>query len=122
MVVLRLATRLVSGTPPRIEPGPSVWQQRLAAWMHVALYVFMLGMPVLGWFAVSAKGDLISFYGMQLPMLIGQDKTLYKSLKDIHETVATAGYFLIGLHAAAALFHHYLIHDNTLLRMLPARR
>ena len=122
MVALRLATRLVSGTPPRIEPGPSVWQQRLAAWMHVALYVFMLGMPVLGWFAVSAKGDLMSFYGMQLPMLIGQDKTLYKSLKDIHETVATAGYFLIGLHAAAALFHHYLIHDNTLLRMLPARR
>ena len=31
------------------------------------------------------------------------------------------GYFLIGLHAAAALFHHYVTHDNTLSRMLPAK-
>ncbi len=32
------------------------------------------------------------------------------------------GYFLIGLHAAAALFHHYVMRDNTLARMLPAPR
>ncbi|MDI9769567.1 cytochrome b561, partial [Pantoea dispersa] len=30
--------------------------------------------------------------------------------------------WLIGLHAAAALVHHYLIKDNTLLRMMPSRR
>jgi len=30
-----------------------------------------------------------------------------------------AGYYLIGLHALAALLHHYLIRDNTLQRMLP---
>ena len=27
------------------------------------------------------------------------------------------GYFLIGAHAAAALFHHYIQGDNTLRRM-----
>jgi cytochrome b561 len=31
------------------------------------------------------------------------------------------GYFLIGLHALAALFHHYVSRDNTLTRMLPGR-
>jgi cytochrome b561 len=31
------------------------------------------------------------------------------------------GYWLIGLHAAAALFHHYIVRDNTLRRMLPLR-
>lgn len=121
LVAVRLATRLFSGPAPQIEPRPSVWQQRMAEGMHVALYAFMLGMPVLGWFAISAKGDPITFYGMQLPLLIGPDKDLYKSLKDIHETIGTVGYYLIGLHAAAALFHHYLMRDNTLLRMLPAR-
>ena len=32
---------------------------------------------------------------------------------------STAGYFLIGLHAAAALYHHYIRRDDTLKRMLP---
>jgi cytochrome b561 len=31
------------------------------------------------------------------------------------------GYFLLGLHAAAALFHHYVLKDNTLVRMLPRK-
>lgn len=122
LVAVRLTTRLLSGPAPRIEPALPVWQQRLAEWTHVTLYVFMIGMPILGWFAVSAKGDPVVFFGLQLSALIGQDKTLYKSLKDIHETIGTIGYYLIGLHAVAALYHHHVKHDNTLRRMLPAHR
>lgn len=122
LVAVRLATRLASGPAPRIEPEPAAWPQRLSRLVHWSLYVFMVGMPVLGWLAVSAKGDPVVFFGMHLPALIAQDKTLYKSVKDIHETIGTVGYFLIGLHAAAALFHHYVMRDNTLRRMLPARR
>ncbi|MGE9627421.1 cytochrome b, partial [Escherichia coli] len=40
-------------------------------------------------------------------------------IKDIHETLANIGYFLIAAHAGAALFHHYVQKDNTLLRMIP---
>ncbi|NBY94370.1 cytochrome b561, partial [Escherichia coli] len=35
---------------------------------------------------------------------------------------ANAGYFVIGLHALAALLHHYWWKDNTLLRMMPRKR
>jgi cytochrome b561 len=122
LVALRLATRLLSGPAPRIEPQAPAWPHRLAAWAHVALYAFMIVMPVLGWLAVSAKGAPIEFFGLPLPALIGQDKELARSVKEVHETIGTIGYFLIGLHAAAALAHHYLWRDNTLLRMLPARR
>lgn len=121
LVALRLATRLLSGPAPRIDPAPSVWQERLAQAMHLALYAFMVGAPLLGWLAVSAKGDPVAAAGIQLPMLIGPDKALYRSLKEIHETIGTFGYYLIGLHAAAALVHHYVMRDNTLSRMLPAR-
>ena len=48
-------------------------------------------------------------------------KSLADSLKEIHETIGTIGYWLIGLHAAVALFHHYVMRDNTLVRMLPRR-
>ena len=122
LVALRLVARLLAGRAPPIEPRLPIWQQRLAAWTHVALYVFMIGMPLLGWLAVSAKGNPVMFFGAQLPALVGQDKGLYDSLKEIHEAIGTFGYYLIGLHAAAALFHHYVKHDNTLRRMLPARR
>lgn len=54
-------------------------------------------------------------------MLTGANEALAHPLKDLHEALATGGYALIGLHAAAALLHHYVIHDNTLVRMLLGR-
>lgn len=122
LVAVRLAIRLFSGPAPRIEPELPRWQMRLGAWTHVALYVFMIGMPILGWLAVSAKGDPVVVFGLPLPTLMGQDKDVSHTLKEVHEAMGTLGYFLIGLHAAAALAHHYLWRDNTLLRMLPSRR
>lgn len=122
LVFARLVTRLFSGSAPRITPPIPRWQKRSAEIMQVALYVFMIGMPVLGWLAVSAKGAPVLFFGLQLPTLIGQNKELYDLLKETHQTIGTIGYYLIGLHAAAALIHHYVIRDNTLPRILPARR
>lgn len=116
--LLRLGVRL-SGPTPRIEPGS--WQGLLAKFVHIALYVLMIGMPLLGWLMLSAAGKPIPFFGLQLPALIGENKDLAKQIEEIHEIIGTAGYFLIGLHAAAALFHHYIKHDNTLRRMLPRR-
>jgi cytochrome b561 len=121
LVVVRLATRLVSGAAPRVEPEPGRWQQRLAGGMHFLLYLFMIAMPLLGWLVLSADAKPIPFFGRQLPALIGENKFLAHSLKEIHETIGTIGYWLIGLHAAAALLHHYVIRDNTLARMFPAR-
>lgn len=122
LVLARVAARLFSGVAPEITPRVPAWQHLLAKAMHLALYLFMLGMPILGWIAVSAKGSPIIFFGLHLPPLIGQDKDFYASLKEIHKVIGTAGYYLVGLHAAAALLHHYFIHDNTLRRILPARR
>jgi cytochrome b561 len=42
--------------------------------------------------------------------------------RELHVTLATIGYVLIGLHGAAALFHHYVQRDNTLTRMKLSRR
>ena len=58
--------------------------------------------------------------GMQLPQLVGESKSVADWTKELHEAGGTIGYFLIGLHAAAALFHHYIVRDNTLRRMLPS--
>lgn len=117
---LRLAARAMHPTPA-VQPALPKWQAQAAAAAHLALYAIMIGMPLMGWLALSAAGKPVPFFGLTLPALIGPDKLLAGQIKEVHEVVGTAGYFLIGLHAVAALFHHYIQRDNTLRRMLPQR-
>lgn len=121
VVAVRLVLRLVFREPPITPPPPAV-QMLLAKATYVALYAFLIVMPILGWLTLSAKGKVIPFFGLELPALMGPDKGWASSLEDIHETIGTIGYYLIGLHAVAALYHHYFRHDNTLRRMLPWRQ
>lgn len=121
LTALRLVLKLMSPAPG-IVPAPPRWQDLASKAVHVLLYGLMLGLPITGWLVVSANGGHVNFWGLQLPALVAPDKALAHSIKDIHETVATLGYALIGLHALAALYHHYALRDNTLARMLPLVR
>lgn len=121
LVWIRLAARLVYARPA-IQPVPPQWQTYLSLATHFALYALMIAMPLLGWTILSAEGKPIPFFGLQLPALVDENKVLADQVMEIHETIGTAGYFLIGLHTVAALYHHYAVRDNTLQRMLPFRR
>lgn len=120
LVWLRLLGRLI-GKTPAIQPTPPSWQTGLSHLMHLALYVLMIGMPLVGWLILNAEGKSAPFFGLELPMLVAKDHGLAESLEELHEFGGQAGYLLIGLHAAAGLLHHYLFRDNTLTRMLPGR-
>jgi cytochrome b561 len=113
---LRLLAR-VTGPNPAVVPAMPKWPAALAGTTHASLYALMLGLPLLGWLTLSAKGTPVPFFGAVLPALLEKSESLARRLKDIHETLATAGYFIIGLHAAAALYHHYVRRDNTLRLM-----
>lgn len=120
LVWLRLFLRLFQVTPA-IDPPVPGWQRILSRIVHFALYAMMLFLPVAGWLILSAEGKPIPFYGITLPALMAENKELAETLEELHETVGKAGYFLIGLHTVAALYHHYFMRDNTLRRMLPVR-
>lgn len=116
--ITRLAVRLRT-TRPAIYPVPAQWQETLAKIMHAVLYAFMICMPIAGWMILSAEGNPIPFFGLELPPLIDKNKELAKLIEEVHGTAGTVGYYLIGLHALASLYHHYFLKDNTLKRMLP---
>jgi len=120
LVWLRLLMRVIAPVP-RIVPPQKGWEAFFATAMHLALYLLMIGMPLVGWLILSASGKPIPFFGSELSPLIGPNKDLAAQLKELHEEVGNIGYFLIALHAAAALFHHYIKRDNTLRMMLPMR-
>jgi cytochrome b561 len=97
------------------------WLRALSGASHVALYLLMIALPLIGWIMLSADGKVIPFFGVHLPPLVAADENLAGQLEELHETLGTLGYWLIGLHATAALFHHYVLGDKTLRRMLPVR-
>ena len=119
LVWLMVAARLIWATPAPLE-GPG-WRKLVANAAHFALYLFMVGMPVAGWIILSAEGKPIPFFGLELPPLTGPNNALAENVEDIHGLGGTIGYWLIGFHAAASLFHHYILKDNILFRMRHAR-
>jgi cytochrome b561 len=119
LVIVRIGARLL-GETPAIIPSPPRWQTFAGRGMHLLLYALMLGMPIAGWLTLSAMGKEVSFFGLGVPPLVPPDKPLAEQVKELHETGGTIGYWLVGLHAAAALFHHYVLRDDAFTRMLPA--
>ena len=118
LVWLRIAARLIWAAPAAVEGG---WRHALSVATHGALYVLMIAMPLAGWVILSAEGDPIPFFGLELPALTGPNHALAEQVEGLHELGGTIGYWLIGLHATAALFHHYVLRDGLLTRMVPSR-
>lgn len=119
LVWVRLLGRLKQRPP--ILPRPPAWQIALAHMTHLALYVLMIATPILAWLMLSAAGKPVPYFGFTLPSPIALDPEMAKQFKEWHELIGNAGYWLIGLHACAGLFHHYWVGDNTLGRILPGR-
>lgn len=115
---LRLLARL-AGSTPQVRPALPQRPLRLSRLVHRVLYGLMLGLPLLGWLTLSAKGEPVPFYGSVLPALGAQSRSAAHWFKEFHEAGATLGCLLVGLHAAAALWHHFRRRDNTLRLMLP---
>src|SRR5690242_1671393 len=96
LVWLRLIARLFATVPP-ITPAPPRWQLWLAHVSELAIYAFMIVMPLLGWLILSGENKPVPFFGIQLPALIGANKDLAKQFEEAHEVIGNVGYFLIGI-------------------------
>lgn len=119
LVWLRIGARLIWPAPAPAN-GPA-WRNWTATATHLALYLLMIAMPLGGWLILSAEAKPIPFFGFDLPPLVAPNETLAGTIEELHELGGTIGYWLIGLHAAASLFHHYILKDGLLLRMRAAR-
>jgi cytochrome b561 len=104
---------------PAIAPKPPKWQTGLAHLTHTLIYLLLLTLPVLGVYSRYLGGKEWYLFGLPMPFADVADRPQARAIIGWHKTLASFGYWLIGLHTAAALFHHYIVKDNALVRMLP---
>ena len=115
----RLAARRLFARPPApLVTGIHLLAVRLS---HGGLYLLLIGLPLLGVLATQAGGHPVTLLGLPLPTLVGHDRDLAERITEVHEVGAWLLLALAGLHAAAAIWHHAVLRDDTLRRMLPLR-
>lgn len=119
LVFLRLVWRQVSPPPPVV--GEGTLSARAAVLGHVALYLLMIAVPLIGIALSVLRGQGFDFGLFSIPPLMEANRTLARPVKEVHELAAWGLVLLAGAHAAVALFHHYILKDGVLLRMMPPR-
>jgi cytochrome b561 len=120
VLVVRMLWRVVDPPPPLERTALGVWLDRAARIAHYALYALLVAAPVMGILLQFARGDALPLFGFsEIASPWAADRALARSIKEIHEILAHALVILAVFHAAAALFHHWVLRDRTLSRMLP---
>lgn len=117
VLLIRMLWRASSGGR-KLPLANSGWMGVTAKVVHYGLYALVGATVVLGIFNAWQRGDVL-FNVYTIPKLIPGDLVLKRALEELHGDFADIVLIVAGLHAAAALAHHYLLRDRVLRRMLP---
>jgi cytochrome b561 len=118
VLVSRIAWRARAGQ--RLPPANEGLAGHAARLVHYGLYLLVAATLLLGLFNVWVRGD--HFFGLfSVPKFDPNNRELRERVEDLHGWFANTLLIVAGLHAAAALVHHFALRDNVLRRMLPPR-
>lgn len=120
VVIVRLMWRLIDA-PPKTEETPfGVWLDRAGRFAHLALYALLIVVPIIGIVTQFGRGQPLPLFGLgEIASPWPADRAFARSVKEVHETLSNVLIVIAGIHATAALAHHWLLRDRTLTRMLP---
>ena len=117
-VLARIVWQLIPGH--RIASLEAGWTRLAARATHYLLYALLVAEAALGFIFRWGAGRPMTFFGTGIPPLIGEiarpDRRL---LRELHEWIGwTIAIVALG-HALYAFYHHYVLKDRVLARMLP---
>jgi cytochrome b561 len=120
LTILRLLWRTVDRRP---EPLPMPrWMEATSKGAQALLYVLLIALPVTAVSGAWLEGHPLTLLaGVRIAPLLGESHDLGRGIASIHGWLGDAIVWLAGLHAAAALFHHFVLRDRTLVSMLTGR-
>jgi cytochrome b561 len=117
-VIARIGWRLVPGhEAPPARPG---LVEFAASAVHWLLYGLLIASAVLGFVLRWSGGEAMSFFGVPIPSPMATvSRPVHHDIAELHENVGWAIIILAAGHALAALYHHVVLKDGVLRRMLP---
>ena len=119
IVIARLIWRFVPGH--QVRPTDRGLTEALAQSVHFLLYALLVAQTALGVYLRWAGGEAMSFFGFALPSpFTAISKEAQKFIGELHYWVGWAIIVIAFGHALAALYHHFVLRDGVLKRMLPA--
>ena len=128
IATMRLTSRIIVPPPPPLSGLPK-WQLLTSKWVHRLLYVLLFVIPLLGWLNASYRGFTVRPFGLVklLPLIASRTTDPPGSLSwgwtgEVHMVLAYVLLGVIALHVIAALYHHFILRNRTLARMLPGVR
>jgi cytochrome b561 len=120
VLIARLAWRVADPAPYPASTFLGVWGDRAGRVAHLALYILLAAVPIVGIVLQFARGDALPILGLfEIASPWASDRAFSRSVKEAHEMLANILLILAVLHALAALAHHWLLKNRTLVRMLP---
>jgi cytochrome b561 len=117
---LRIAWRLTLGHKVRDAGAGTIHYAAKA--VHYVLYVLLSAQVLLGILTRWTDNKALTFFGLQISSPLGTfSKATGDFVDQIHNVTGWMIMGLVGAHVVAALFHHFIVRDDTLARMLPRR-
>jgi cytochrome b561 len=119
VILARIVWRLIPGH--QVSSLQLGWVGLASKGVHYLLYLLLIAQAGTGFAFRWAQGHAVEFFGLfAIPGPYGQlarpDRRL---LHEVHEYIGWAIVILAFAHALAALYHHYVLKDRVLRRMLP---
>ncbi len=121
IVAARLLWRLFDRRPAHDDLSPVVaLGSRLVHWL---LYAMLIAIPASAIAGTWLEGHSVIVYGLgTIGPYLAQSRYLGHQIMEVHQLLANAIVVVAGLHALAALFHHFFVKDGVLRAMLPGGR
>ncbi|MEB8430740.1 cytochrome b [Cocleimonas sp. KMM 6892] len=118
LMLARLLWNVVQAKPRYLDVK-STMMNMLASLTHYFFYLMVFVLVVSGYLISTAKGQGVEVFGLfNVPALLADSKDRGELAGTVHEYLGLAFIILVGVHAIAALVHHYFMKDRTLKRML----
>ncbi len=109
-------------SPPALPAAVGAFSRRFSSPVHMTLYALMFVIPIIGVVTFVYHGRVFHFGLFDVDFGVKKNRAIFGPTEDIHGYLAYALFALAGLHALAALWHQWVLHDGVLARMWPARR
>lgn len=123
VLAVRLLWRAFDPSPAAEATALGAWLDRAAHFAHYALYALLISAVISGLVLQFARGNALPLFGLlEIPSPWPANRAFSRNVKEVHELLTNGLVAFAGLHAAASLFHHWILGDRTLVRMLPRFR